>query len=105
MSPTLKKEPAAENKYISQQKKTKQTAPTFFTQPDCRHPLSSPGEELNGEGASDCCCASVCPTCLSAAVEQRQLPIDKAISAGRLGRLPVGEIYRGRQPTGRLAAR
>lgn len=24
----------------------------------------------NAEGASDCCCASVCPTCLSAAVEQ-----------------------------------
>lgn len=32
-------------------------------------------------------------------------PIDKAISAGRLARLPAGEIYRRRQPTGRLAAR
>lgn len=86
-------------------KKNKKT--TFFTRPDCRRPLSSPGgrRRVNAEGASDCCCSSVCLTCLSAAVEQRKLPIDKAISACRLSRLPVGEIYRRRQPAGRPAGR
>lgn len=68
-------QPTKINTFNRKEKKT----PTFFTRPDCRRPLSSPGE-----GASDCCRSSVCPTCLSAAVQQRKLPIDKAISAGRL---------------------
>lgn len=54
---------------------------------------------MNGEGAPDF--SSVSLMCLSAAVEERNSKIDKAISTSPLPpRLSAGEIYRLQQPPG-----